>query len=146
MRDFLLNEALKRLAAEAAARLSALVAGGEQIPFDVAAEDGAESSFYSYVPLTSRFVGEREEELRALPAFVPAREAAVEAGVAAPYLEARGETVPADPRRARREDAHRLPRRALGGLHRVLARPRAARHARSRRSTPKPATPTTPRS
>ena len=56
MRDFLLNEALKRLAAEAAIRLSALVAGGEQIPFDVAAEDGDESAFYSYVPLTSRFV------------------------------------------------------------------------------------------
>ena len=28
MRDFLLNEALKRLAADAAVRLSALVAGG----------------------------------------------------------------------------------------------------------------------
>ena len=38
VRDFLLNEALKRLAAEAAIRLSALVAGGDQIPFDVAAE------------------------------------------------------------------------------------------------------------
>ena len=71
MRDFLLNEALKRLAAEAAMRLSALVAGGDQIPFDVAEEDGDESAFYSYVPLTSRFVREREDELRALPAFVP---------------------------------------------------------------------------
>ena len=64
MRDFLLNEALKRLAADAAVRLSALVAGGEQIPFDVAEEDGPESAFYLYEPLTSRFVREREEELR----------------------------------------------------------------------------------
>jgi hypothetical protein len=97
VRDFLLNEALKRLAIEAATRFSALVAAGDQIPFDVSAEDGEDSAFYSYVPLTGRFVAERSEELRSLPSFGPAREAAVEAGVAAPYLEARGETVPADP-------------------------------------------------
>ena len=97
MRDFLLNEALKRLAAEAATRFATLVASGDQIPFDVASEDGEDSAFYSYVPLTSRFVEERAEELRSLPSFGPAREAAVEAGVAAPYLEARGESVPADP-------------------------------------------------
>ncbi len=97
MRDFLLNEALKRLATEAATHFSALVAGGDQIPFDVAAEDGDDSAFYSYVPLTFRFVEERGGELHSLPSFGPAREAAVEAGVAAPYLEARGEAVPADP-------------------------------------------------
>lgn len=98
MRDFLLNEALKRLAADAAVRLSALVAGGDQIPFDVAEEDGPESAFYLYEPQTSRFVLEREEELRALPSFVPARDAVDAAGAAAPYLEACGEKVPADPR------------------------------------------------
>lgn len=97
MRDFLLNEALKRLATEAATRFSSLVASGDQIPFDVAAENGDEASFFSYVPLTSRFVEERSQELRSLPSFGPAREAAVEAGVASPYLEARGESVPADP-------------------------------------------------
>jgi hypothetical protein len=97
VRDFLLNEALKRLATEAATHFSTLVAGGEQIPFDVAAEDGDDSAFYSYVPLTSRFVEERAGELRSLPSFGPAREAAVEAGIAAPYLEERGEAVPADP-------------------------------------------------
>jgi hypothetical protein len=97
VRDFLLNEALKRLATEAATRFSALVASGDQIPFDVAAESGDDSAFYSYVPLTSRFVEERAHELCSLPSFGPAREAAVEAGVASPYLEARGESVPADP-------------------------------------------------
>jgi hypothetical protein len=97
VRDFLLNEALKRLATEAATRFSSLVAGGETIPFDVSAEDGEASAFYSYVPLTSRFVEERAEELHSLPSFGPAREAAVEAGVAAAYLEERGESVPADP-------------------------------------------------
>ncbi len=97
MRDFLLTEALKRLATEAATRFSVLVAGGDQIPFDVAAESGDDSAFYSYVPLTGRYVDEHADELRSLPASRSAREAAVEAGVAAPYLEARGETVPADP-------------------------------------------------
>lgn len=97
MRDFLLNESIKRLATEAATRLSSLVAMGEEIPFDVAAESGDDSAFYSYVPMTGRYVAEHGDELRALPSFGPAREAAVEAGVAAPYLEARGENVPADP-------------------------------------------------
>jgi hypothetical protein len=97
VRDFLLNEALKRLAIEAATRFSALVAGGDQIPFDVSAEDGEDSAFYSYVPLTALYVSERSDELRSLPSFGPAREAAVEAGVAASYLESRGEAVAADP-------------------------------------------------
>ncbi len=97
MRDFLLNESIKRLATEAATRLSSLVAMGEEIPFDVAAESGDDSAFYSYVPMTGRYVAEHGDELRALPGFAPAREAAVEAGVAAPYLEERGESVPADP-------------------------------------------------
>ena len=97
MRDLLLTEALRRLATEAATRFSTLVASGEEIPFDVAADDGDDASFYSYVPLTGRYVAERAAELHALPGFGPAREAAVEAGVAASYLESRGESVPADP-------------------------------------------------
>jgi hypothetical protein len=97
VRDFLLNEALKRLATEAATRFSSLVASGDQIPFDVASESGDDASFFSYVPLTSRFVEDRAQELCSLPSFGPAREAAVEAGVASPYLESRGEAVPADP-------------------------------------------------
>lgn len=97
VRDFLLNEALKRLATEAASKLATLVAAGEEIPFDVAADAGEDSPFYSYVPLTGRYVRGHADELRALPSFAAARDAAVEAGVAAPYLEARGEAVPADP-------------------------------------------------
>jgi hypothetical protein len=97
VRDFLLNESIKRLATEAATRFSSLVAMGEEIPFDVAADSGEESAFYSYVPMTGRYVLDHAEELRSLPSFAAAREATVEAGVAAPYLEARGEAVPADP-------------------------------------------------
>ena len=97
MGDFLLNEALKRLATEAATRFSSLVASGDQIPFDVAEDAGSDSPFYRYLPLTARYVAEREGELRSLPAFDPACDAVEEAGVAASYLEARGEAVPAEP-------------------------------------------------
>jgi hypothetical protein len=98
VRDPLLNEALRRLAAEAATRLTTLVASGDQIPFDVAEQAGPDDAFFhSYVPLTARYVREREAELRLLPAFEPAREAVALAGVAAPYLEQRGENVPSEP-------------------------------------------------
>jgi hypothetical protein len=98
VRDFLLNEALKRLAAEAATRFSTLVASGDQIPFDVAEQAGpdADSLFHSYLPLTAEFVRERASELRSLPSFDPAREAVEAAGVAASYLEQRGESVPTE--------------------------------------------------
>jgi hypothetical protein len=97
VRDRLLNDSLSMLAAEAAVRLSALVAGGDQIPFDVDSESGEDSAFFSYRPLTSRYVRERESELRGLDAFGPARDAVAATGIAAAYLEARGEQVPSDP-------------------------------------------------
>jgi hypothetical protein len=99
VRDRLLNEALTRLASEAAIRLSSLVAGGDQIPFDVDvdADSGDDSAFYSYRPLTSEYVRDREAELRGLEAFGPARDAVAAAGIAAVYLEARGEPVPTEP-------------------------------------------------
>ncbi len=97
MRDRLLNQSLTRLASEAAIRLSALVAGGDQIPFDVDTESGDDSLFYSYRPLTSHYVRERESELRTLESFGSARDAVAAAGIAPAYLEARGEVVPSDP-------------------------------------------------
>jgi hypothetical protein len=97
VRDRLLNECLTRLASEAAIRLSSLVAGGDQIPFDVDADSGDDSPFYSYRPLTSDYVRERDSELRGLEAFGPARDAVAATGIAAAYLEARGEQVPTDP-------------------------------------------------
>ena len=97
MRDRLLNESLTRLASEAAIKLSALVAGGDQIPFDVDAENGDDSLFYSYRPLTSLYVRERESELRDLDAFGSARDTVAASGIATAYLEARGEQVPGDP-------------------------------------------------
>ena len=95
MRDEALKEALRRLAVEAATRLSSLVASGEELPFDVAENEG-EHTFYRYVPLTARFVRDHADELRSLPAFAPASSAVDAAGAAAPYLDARGEQVPVD--------------------------------------------------
>jgi hypothetical protein len=97
VRDRLLDDSLTRLASEAAIRLSSLVAAGDQIPFDVDAESGDDSLFYSYRPLTGRYVRERDAELRELDAFAPARDAVAAAGIAAAYLEARGEQVPVEP-------------------------------------------------
>ena len=97
MRDFLLNETLRRLATEAATRLNAMVAEGDEIPFDVATDTAEDSPFYSYVPQTGRYVAERSAELHALPSWPQAREAVVEAGVASTYLESRGEVVPPEP-------------------------------------------------
>jgi hypothetical protein len=97
VRDFMLNEALKRLAAEAATRFATLVASGDQIPFDVAEQEGPDSLFHSYVPLTADYVRAREGELRSLPAYEEAREAVEGAGVAADYLEQHGEPVAAEP-------------------------------------------------
>ena len=97
MRDRLLDDSLTRLASEVAIRLSALVAAGDQIPFDVDAESGEDAAFYSYRPLTARYVRDHEAELRTLDAFAPARDAVAAAGIAAAFLEARGEIVPGDP-------------------------------------------------
>ena len=123
MRDPVLREALSTLAAEAATRLRSLVATGDEIPFDVAEDDGESTHFYRYVPLTSRFVAEREDELRSLPSFGPACAAVSAAGIAAPYLEARGATVPADPDERAAAMLIRFIAAPLGGKRRVLARP-----------------------
>ncbi len=103
MRDPVLEEALKRLAAEASTRFSSLVATGDSIPFDVAENDGESAHFYRYVPLTSRYISSHIEELRSLPAYGPARGAVAASEVAAPYLEQRGIPVPSDPNRRAEE-------------------------------------------
>src|ERR1700761_3846437 len=97
VRDFLLNETLRRLATEAATRLNAMVAEGDEIPLDAAPDPAGASPFYSYVPQPGRYVAERASELHALPTWTAAREAVVEAAVASTYLESRGEIVPAEP-------------------------------------------------
>lgn len=103
MHDPVLDEALKRLAAEASTRFTSLVATGDEIPFDVAENNGESSHFYRYVPLTSRYIGAHLEELKSLPSYGPARGAVASSDVAAPYLEARGLPVPSEPNRRAEE-------------------------------------------
>ncbi len=103
MHDPVLDEALKRLAAEASTRFSSLVATGDQIPFDVAENDGESSHFYRYVPLTSRYISAHIDELKSLPSYGPARGAVASTEVAAPYLESRGIPVPSEPNRRAEE-------------------------------------------
>lgn len=103
MHDPVLDEALKRLAAEASTRFTALVATGDQIPFDVAENDGESSHFYRYVPLTSRYIAAHIDELKSLPSYGPARGAVASSEVAAPYLESRGIPVPSEPTRRAEE-------------------------------------------
>lgn len=99
MRDPVLEEALRRLAAEAATRFSSLVACGEEVPFDVVEDDGQGAFFYRYLPLTEKFVRAHENDLRSLPSYGPACGAINLAGIAAPFLEARGMPVSPDPDR-----------------------------------------------
>ncbi len=103
MHDPVLDEALKRLAAEASTRFTSLVATGDEIPFDVAENNGDSSHFYRYVPLTSRFITAHLDELRSLPSYGPARGAIASSDVAAPYLESRGLPVPSEPTRRAEE-------------------------------------------
>ncbi|MGA7397551.1 MAG: hypothetical protein WBW62_08905 [Solirubrobacterales bacterium] len=103
MHDPVLDEALKRLAAEASTRFTSLVATGDEIPFDVAENNGDSSHFYRYVPLTSRYISTHLEELKSLPSYGPARGAIASSNVAAPYLEARGVAVPSEPNRRAEE-------------------------------------------
>lgn len=103
MHDPVLDEALKRLAAEASTRFTSLVATGDEIPFDVAENHGDSSHFYRYVPLTSRFIASHIDELKSLPSYGPARGAIASSEVAAPYLEARGLPVASEPNRRAEE-------------------------------------------
>jgi positive regulator of sigma E activity len=57
--DPVLSEAVQRLAAEAAMRLTSLVTAGDQIPFDIAEDSGESASFFRYVPLSGRYIAER---------------------------------------------------------------------------------------
>jgi len=97
VRDPALDDALRRLATEAATRFTTLVASGDEIPFDVAEAEGDSTFFHSYVPLTRRYVVDRSDEVRGLPSFGAACTAVAGSDVAAPYLETRGLPVPVDP-------------------------------------------------
>ena len=86
------------MAEDAAGRLQALVAAGEEIPYDVR-EPGEAGALPQYVPLTHRFIREHVDALRGLDSFGAACAALEASGAASPYLERLGLRPPAEPAR-----------------------------------------------
>jgi len=73
-----LEEALRRLAVEAADLLEGLLATGAEMPFDLEPSDDGPLPMFSYAPLTGQFIQNQMAELRRLEAFVEVREIAGE--------------------------------------------------------------------
>jgi hypothetical protein len=75
-----LEEALRRLAVEAADVFEELLRSGAELPFDLEVSRSEESPLpmYSYAPLTGEFIERHVAELRRLEAFVEVREIAGE--------------------------------------------------------------------
>lgn len=70
-----LEEALRRLAVEAADVFDELLASGAELPFDLEASfDDGPLPMYSYAPLTGEFIDRHRGELRRLEAFLEVRE------------------------------------------------------------------------
>lgn len=95
MRDLVVREALKTMADDAATRLRELIAGGEQIPYDVE-ESGAGAPLPQYIPLTERFIGDHAPVLLELDSFGSGCATIESAGLARPYLEELGVAIPAN--------------------------------------------------
>ncbi len=98
MRDLVVREAMAAMAAEAAERLHRLLEEGNEIPYEVH-EPGDGSPLCRYEPQTELFVHAHAATLRDLDSFGAACAALETAGLAGPYLERMGVTVPADPRK-----------------------------------------------
>ena len=73
-----LEEALRRLAVEAADLFEELLATGAEMPFDLEPTDDGPLPMYSYAPMTGQFIERHLAELRRLEAFVEVREIAGE--------------------------------------------------------------------
>ncbi len=73
-----LEQALRRLAVEAADLFEELLASGAEMPFDLEPTDDGPMPMYSYAPMTGQFIERRMAELRRLEAFVEVREIAGE--------------------------------------------------------------------
>jgi hypothetical protein len=73
-----LEEALRRLAVEAADLFEELLASGAEMPFEIEPSDDSALPMYSYTPLTGDFISRNMAELRRLEAFIEVRELASE--------------------------------------------------------------------
>jgi hypothetical protein len=73
-----LEEALRRLAVEAADVFGELLASGAEIPYEIEPTDDSPLPMYQYAPRTGEFIERHVAELRRLEAFVEVREIAGE--------------------------------------------------------------------
>ncbi len=73
-----LEEALRRLAVEAADLFEELLASGAEMPFDLEPSDQGPLPMFSYAPLTGQFIEAHLGEVRRLEAFIEVREIAGE--------------------------------------------------------------------
>jgi hypothetical protein len=73
-----LEEALRRLAVEAADLFEELLATGAEMPFEIEPSDDGPLPMYSYTPLTGDFIARHRADLRRLEAFVEVCELASE--------------------------------------------------------------------
>ena len=105
MRDLVVDEGLRAMAADAADCLRELIAAGEEIPYEVI-EPGNGSPLCRYEPRTEAFVRDHADRLQALDSFGAACAALEAAGLAGRYLSGMGIAVPEEPR----------PRAELAGL------------------------------
>src|SRR5262245_8903887 len=73
-----LEQALRRLAVEAADVLEELLESGAELPFEIEPTDESPLPMFQYAPLTGEFIERHLAELRRLEAFVEVREVAGE--------------------------------------------------------------------
>jgi hypothetical protein len=73
-----LEQALRRLAVEAADLFEGLLATGAELPFDLEPSEQGPLPMFSYAPLTGQFIEDHLGEVRRLEAFIEVREIAGE--------------------------------------------------------------------
>ena len=98
MRNAALHRHLECFAVDAAGRLAAGAASGEEIPFELSAEPGSgATSLYQYRPLTGAFIRAHRAVLAELPSHEDAARALAECDALDVYLAAHGEVrIPGD--------------------------------------------------
>jgi hypothetical protein len=97
VRDLYVEDALRRVAEDAANSFAELLASGEEIPYEVAEQPGEVSPLYRYAPKTAEFIRAHAPTIRELASFATARSAIAATSLASPYLEDAGLPVPAEP-------------------------------------------------
>ena len=131
MHNRALHDSLAAFVQEAAWQLAEEVSGGAEIPFELDATPTRSAPLYCYRPLTGQFIAQRAGMLPGCRATCRPPRASRRCPTCPAYLAKRGRRAPAA--RAARRRAAGVPRRGLGGRHRLRVR-RAALRGRLRRA------------